>query len=52
MKADSELPAIYDATGEHWHDRLGLLGYPRAYEDLFDRYWPTEGCALCRTVGA
>jgi ubiquinone/menaquinone biosynthesis C-methylase UbiE len=37
MKADSELAAIYDATAEHWHDRLGLLGYPRAYEDLFDR---------------
>jgi SAM-dependent methyltransferase len=39
MKADSELAAIYDATAEHWHDRLGLLGYPRAYEDLF-------GCLL------
>jgi SAM-dependent methyltransferase len=37
MKADSELAAIYDAAAEHWHDRLGLLGYPRAYEDLFDR---------------
>ena len=37
MKADSELAAIYDAAAEHWHDSLGLLGYPRAYEDLFDR---------------
>ena len=37
MKADSELAAIYDAAAEHWHDRLSLLGYPRAYEDLFDR---------------
>jgi SAM-dependent methyltransferase len=37
MKADSELAAIYDAAAEHWHDRLGLLGYPQAYEDLFDR---------------
>ena len=37
MKADSELAAIYDATAEHWHDRLGLLGYPQAYKDLFDR---------------
>ena len=37
MKADSELAAIYDAAAEHWHDRLGLLGYPRAYEDLFGR---------------
>ena len=37
MKADSELAAIYDAAAEHWHDRLALLGYPRAYEDLFDR---------------
>ncbi len=37
MKADSELAAIYDAAAEHWHDRLGLLGYPQAYEVLFDR---------------
>jgi ubiquinone/menaquinone biosynthesis C-methylase UbiE len=37
MKADSELAAIYDAAAEHWHDRLALLGYPQAYEDLFDR---------------
>jgi SAM-dependent methyltransferase len=37
MKADSELAAIYEAAAEHWHDRLGLLGYPQAYEDLFDR---------------
>ena len=37
MKADSEFAAIYDAAAEHWHDRLGLLGYPRAYGDLFDR---------------
>ena len=37
MKADSELAAIYDAAAEHWHDRLDLLGYPQAYEDLFDR---------------
>ena len=37
MKADSELAAIYDASVEHWHDKVGLLGYPQAYEDLFDR---------------
>lgn len=37
MKADSELAAIYDAAAEYWHDKLGLLGYPQAYEDLFDR---------------
>jgi ubiquinone/menaquinone biosynthesis C-methylase UbiE len=37
MKADSELAAIYDAAAEHWHDRLGLLGYPQSYEVLFDR---------------
>ncbi len=35
--ADSELAATYDAAAEHWHDSLDLLGYPRAYEDLFDR---------------
>ncbi len=34
---DTELAAIYDAAAEHWHDRLDLLGYPRAYENLFDR---------------
>lgn len=33
----TELAAMYDAGAEHWHDRLDLLGYPRAYEDLFDR---------------
>ena len=22
------LAAIYDAAAEHWHDRLGPLGYP------------------------
>lgn len=32
-----ELAAMYDKAAERWHDRLGLLGYPRAYEDLFDR---------------
>jgi SAM-dependent methyltransferase len=37
MKAGSELAAIYDAAAEHWHDRLGLLGYPQAYEALFER---------------
>jgi ubiquinone/menaquinone biosynthesis C-methylase UbiE len=37
MKADSDLRVIYDAAAEYWHDRLGLLGYPRAYEDLLDR---------------
>ena len=37
MKTDSELAAIYDAAAEHWHDKLGLLGYPQAYEDLFER---------------
>ncbi len=33
----AELAAMYDEAAEHWHDRLALLGYPRAYEDLFDR---------------
>jgi demethylmenaquinone methyltransferase/2-methoxy-6-polyprenyl-1,4-benzoquinol methylase len=34
---DTDLAAMYDAAAEHWHDKLDLLGYPRAYEDLFDR---------------
>ncbi len=33
----AELAAMYDEAAERWHDRLALLGYPRAYEDLFDR---------------
>ena len=28
---------MYDEAAECWHDRLALLGYPRAYEDLFNR---------------
>jgi SAM-dependent methyltransferase len=31
-----ELAAMCDAAVQHWHDRLELLGYPQAYEDLFD----------------
>ena len=34
---EAELAATYDEAAECWHDRLALLGYPRAYEDLFDR---------------
>ena len=34
---DTELAAMYDAAAEHRHNRLGLLGYSQAYEDLFDR---------------
>lgn len=34
---EAELAATYDEAAERWHDRLALLGYPRAYEDLFDR---------------
>jgi ubiquinone/menaquinone biosynthesis C-methylase UbiE len=34
---EAELAALYDEAAECWHDRLALLGYPRAYEDLFDR---------------
>lgn len=34
---DTELAAVYDAAAEYWHDRLALLGYPRAYEGLFER---------------
>ena len=34
---EAELAAMYDETAESWHDRLALLGYPQAYEDLFDR---------------
>ena len=33
----AELVAMYDEAAERWHDRLALLGYPHAYEDLFDR---------------
>lgn len=33
----TELAAMYDEAAERWHDQLALLGYPRAYEDLFDR---------------
>jgi ubiquinone/menaquinone biosynthesis C-methylase UbiE len=33
----SKLAAKYDEAAECWHDQLALLGYPRAYEDLFDR---------------
>jgi ubiquinone/menaquinone biosynthesis C-methylase UbiE len=35
------LAAKYDETAEHWHDRFGLLGYPRAYEDRVDRLLAT-----------
>ena len=35
--SEAELAAMYDEAAECWHDRLALLGYPRAYEDLFDR---------------
>ena len=31
------LATIYDVAAERWHDQLALLGYPQAYEDLFDR---------------
>jgi len=34
---EAELAAMYDEAAERWHDRLALLGYPRAYKDLFDR---------------
>jgi ubiquinone/menaquinone biosynthesis C-methylase UbiE len=34
---EAEFAAMYDEEAERWHDRLTLLGYPRAYEDLFDR---------------
>ena len=34
---EAELAAMYDEAVESWHDRPALLGYPQAYEDLFDR---------------
>ncbi len=34
---EAEFAATYDEEAERWHDRLAVLGYPRAYEDLFDR---------------
>ena len=33
----AELAAMYDAAAGCWHERLALLGDPRAYEDLFGR---------------
>ena len=34
---EAELAAIHDEAAERWHDQLALLGYPQAYENLFDR---------------
>ena len=34
---EAELAAMHDEAAERWHDQLALLGYPQAYEDLFDR---------------
>jgi demethylmenaquinone methyltransferase/2-methoxy-6-polyprenyl-1,4-benzoquinol methylase len=34
---EAELAALYDEAAERWHDQLTLVGYPGAYEDLFDR---------------
>ena len=36
-RISTELAAMYDEAAERWHDQLALLGYPRAYEDLFER---------------
>ena len=37
----AELAAMYDDAAERWHNRLALLGYPQAYEELFDRLLAT-----------
>ena len=34
---EAELAAIHEEAAERWHDQLTLLGYPRSYENLFDR---------------
>ena len=36
-RPEAAFAAMYDEVAECWHDRLALLSYPRAYEDLFDR---------------
>ena len=37
MPTEADFAAMYDEAAERWHDELALLGYPRAYEDLFNR---------------
>ena len=34
---EAELAAMHEEAAERWHDQLALVGYPQAYEDLFDR---------------
>jgi ubiquinone/menaquinone biosynthesis C-methylase UbiE len=34
---DSELAAMYDRVAWYWHEKMRLLGYTQAYEDLFAR---------------
>jgi SAM-dependent methyltransferase len=33
---EAELAAMHEEAAERWHDQLALVGYPQAYEDLFD----------------
>ena len=34
---DAELAAMYDRTAWYWHQKMRLLGYTQAYDDLFAR---------------
>jgi ubiquinone/menaquinone biosynthesis C-methylase UbiE len=47
----SKLASTYDEAAERWHDQLALLGYPRAYEDLFDRLLADEALDSLRDGG-
>jgi ubiquinone/menaquinone biosynthesis C-methylase UbiE len=48
---EAEFAATYDEAAELWHDRLALLGYPRAYKDLFDRLLADGALASLREGG-
>lgn len=47
----AELAAMYDEAAERWHDRLALLGYQQAYEELFDRLLAAGTLRLPRDGG-
>ena len=35
--SDAELAAMYDRAAWYWHEKMRLLGYTQAYDDLFAR---------------
>jgi len=49
--SEAELAAMYDEAAERWHDQLALLGYPRAYEDFFERLLADEALDSLRDGG-